>query len=351
VIRAISIFKLLTPENLLKGFSYGAYFLKHKIKKIPFGTNYDLTWQCNLKSRHCYFRSSVQELTNYSARKIKFGALENFIYNYFIAPIWERSGYNIVNTIVYAVIAIASVYVLHRIIKKRVKIDRGFVQGVLAFVLLGSTMRVVTDAIDTGVFTPVTPLHQFILDSHIMDYGYLTVSPGIYIVTAALLLVSMVVLRRMKRMELLGYVGLLLWIPFFLLLIPFMQYAVFAIPILVLAAVPAYFAVRYFKDHVFSAIVTGQALDGAATFFVIDYFSQISGIKYFEQHVFSSFIGELFDTYFTFYLVKAAIALAAAHVLVKEKMDLEDKYYIALVLMIMGFAPGIRDILRMVIGG
>ncbi|MFX1378220.1 MAG: radical SAM protein [Promethearchaeota archaeon] len=61
----------MTPENILKGFSYGAYFLKHKIKKIPFGVNYDLTWQCNLKCRHCYFRSSVQELANYSTRKIK----------------------------------------------------------------------------------------------------------------------------------------------------------------------------------------------------------------------------------------------------------------------------------------
>jgi uncharacterized membrane protein len=277
--------------------------------------------------------------------------MENFIYDYFIAPIWQRTGYNTVNTLTYAVVAIAAVYVLHKVLKGRIRMDMGFVQSVLSFVLLGSTMRVVTDAIDNGVFTGATPIHQLILDSHILDYGYLTVSPGIYIVTAALLLISMAVLHRMNRMELLGYVGLVLWLPFFLLLVPFMQYAVFAIPILVLAAVPAYFALKHFKDKVFSAIVAGQALDGAATWFVIDYFSDISGIRYFEQHVFPSFIGEVFGTYFTFYLVKVGIAFAAAHVLTKEKMDNEDKYYIALVLMIMGFAPGLRDILRMMIGG
>ena len=69
MIRAISIFKLLTSENIIKGFSYGSYYLKHRVKKIPLGVNYDLTWLCNLKCKHCYFNSSVEELGNYSARK------------------------------------------------------------------------------------------------------------------------------------------------------------------------------------------------------------------------------------------------------------------------------------------
>ncbi|MFX0002425.1 MAG: radical SAM protein [Promethearchaeota archaeon] len=65
----ISVLKLLTIENILKGFSYGSYYLKHRIKKIPIGVNYDLTWQCNLRCKHCYFNSSAQELSTYSARK------------------------------------------------------------------------------------------------------------------------------------------------------------------------------------------------------------------------------------------------------------------------------------------
>jgi uncharacterized membrane protein len=276
--------------------------------------------------------------------------MENFIYDYFIKPIWDHSGYNIVNTLVYAVIAIAAVYALYRALKGRVKVDGRFIAGVLSFVLFGSTIRVVTDSIDTGVFKPVTPLHQLVLDSHLWDYGYLTVTPGVYILVAACLLASMLALHRLRKMELLPYVGLILWLPHFLLLLPFMGYAVFAIPILILAAIPAYLARSYLKDDILALIVAGQALDGAATFFVIDYFSKISGIRYFEQHVISSAIGSIGGTYFTFYLLKVAISFGAAYVLQKEKMELEDKYFIALILMIMGFAPGIRDILRMVVG-
>jgi len=68
VVRAISIRKLLTTENIIKGFSYGSYYLKHRIKKIPLGVNYDLTWLCNLKCKHCYFNSSAEELCLKSAR-------------------------------------------------------------------------------------------------------------------------------------------------------------------------------------------------------------------------------------------------------------------------------------------
>lgn len=277
--------------------------------------------------------------------------MENFIYNYFIKPIWDHSGYNIVNTLTYAIIAIVAVFLIHRWFKSiKLKIDDNFVLGVMAFVLFGSTIRVVTDSIDTHVFAPVTMIHEFVLNSHLWDYGYLTVTPGIYVVTAAFLLLSVAILHGIKRMELLKFVGIVIWLPHFLLLLPFMKYAVFAIPIIILAAIPAYIAFMYFKNKILAIVVAGQALDGAATFFVIDYFSKISGIQYFEQHVFSAAIGALGGSYFFFYLVKTAIAFLAADVINKEKMDIETKYYVALVLMIMGFAPGIRDILRMMLG-
>ncbi len=276
--------------------------------------------------------------------------MDNFIYDYFVSPIWDRSGYNIINTLAYALIAIASIYAISRALKGRVAIDRAFVWGVMAFVMLGSTVRVVTDSIDNGRFLDVSPLHGLVLQSHIYDYGYLTVSPGIYIVTAALMLGTLAALCLVKRTGWLAYVGLALWLPHFVLLLPFMGYAAYALPILALAAIPAYAAYRHFKDTALALVVAGQALDGAATFFVIDVFSKVSGIQYFEQHVVGGFIGTFFGTFFAFYLLKVGIAFAASYALQKEKMDDEDRNYVALVLMIMGFAPGIRDILRMVIG-
>lgn len=276
--------------------------------------------------------------------------MENFIYDYFISPIWDRTGYNFINTVVYAAIALLAVYLIRLALKGRIPIDERFIAGVLSFVLFGSTIRVVTDAIDNGAFKPVTPVHQLVLDSHLWDYGYLTVTPGVYVLTAFLLLSSLAVLHRLKRTELLPHVGLALWLPHFLLLIPFFAYWVYALPVLALAAAPAALALWYFKDRVLAGIVAAQALDGAATFFVIDFFSAVSGVDYFEQHVFSNAIGQIGGGFFLFYLIKVGIAFAAAYVLRSEKMDEEDKRYVALILMIMGFAPGIRDVLRMMAG-
>jgi uncharacterized membrane protein len=278
------------------------------------------------------------------------GILENFINDYYVRPIWEYSGYNIVNTLTYAIIAIIAVFLIFRIIRNHIQIDSRFIFSVLCFVLLGSTLRSLTDSIDSGVFSGVTPIHSLILDSHIYDYGYLTVSPGIYLVTAAILLLSMLILHQIKQMDKLWIPAVVLWIPHFLLLIPFMGYWIYSIPILILAAIPTYIAYWYFKDRILSLIVAGHALDGAATFFVIDIFSKISGIPYGEQHVFSAAIGNIGGTYFTFYLVKVLIAFAAVYLIRGEEMSDVEKRYIALVLMIMGFAPGIRDVLRMVLG-
>ncbi|MBD3398200.1 DUF63 family protein [Candidatus Micrarchaeota archaeon] len=273
-----------------------------------------------------------------------------FAEEFFISPILEKTGYNPVNTLVYAGIALLAVYALFHILKKfRVKIDNGFFWGVLSFVLFGSTARVVTDAVDAGTFTGVTFLHQWILDAGIYDYGFLTVTPGIYIVVAGLLLGTMAVLHVLKRMELLPYVGLALFAFHFFLLIPFMQYWEYAVPVLLMAGIPAYLVWKRY-GAVASAVVGGHALDGAATFIILDVFSSAVGKNYFEQHVLSRAVGELLDTYFLFYLVKVAIASAAVYLVEKEKMPGDERIYFYLVVAIIGLAPGIRSVLRMVCG-
>lgn len=286
--------------------------------------------------------------------------LAQFIDLYYIEPIITHEGYNAVNTVTYAVIAILVVYGIYRVFQqKKLKIDRQFVLNTLPFVLLGSTVRVVTDSIDTGVMKPVTPLHAFILDSHIYDYGFLTSSPGIYVVTAALFLASLALAYRMKDMRIAGYMGLALWIPHFIVLIFMVSYPQFAIPILILAAIPFYLALRYFGNakkevgsDILAGIVGAHALDGAATFFIIDYFGKLTGKSYFEQHVIPGFIGTTFGTFFPFYLLKIGIAFGAAYFIANEKeAGVQEKHFVALLLIIIGLAPGLRDLLRMAIGG
>ena len=279
------------------------------------------------------------------------GNTSNFLYDYFIHPIVSETGYNQINTATYAIIAIVALYTIWNFFKqKNIKIDKKFIYAVLPFVLLGSTISSIKDAIHSDKFLSITPIHKAILDSRIYDYSYITVTPGIYIVTAAILFLTMSVLHLIKKSQYLGHVGLALWLMHFILLIPFMQNIMHAIPILVLALIPTIIAWKYFKNEIYTLIVAGHALDGAATFYVIDIFGPATGKPYFEQHVIGAFIGQTFGTFFAFYLVKLAISFGVAYLLKKEKEEENFKNFIALAIMIMGFAPGIRDIIRMILG-
>lgn len=284
-----------------------------------------------------------------------------FINQYYIEPILQHEGYNAVNTVTYALIAIAAVYIAYRAFQYyRIRVDRGFVLDTIPFVLLGSTVRVVTDSIDTGVMTALTPLHALIINSHVYDYGFFTSSPGIYIITAALFFVSLALSRALKVERLAAFIGLALWIPHLFVLLFMFKYLEFAIPVLVLALIPFYLAYRYFsggaKKHgidpkILAGVVGAHALDGAATFFIIDYFGKLTGRSYFEQHVIPGFIGSAFGTFFPFYVLKIGIAFGASYFIASEKDAGEgEKYFIALLLIIIGLAPGLRDLLRMAVG-
>ena len=275
--------------------------------------------------------------------------MENFIKQYYLDPISYHTGYNLVNTLTYGVIAILGIYIIYRLLKKKMDFDKNFFLAVFSFILFGATVRVVTYSIDSGVFKAVSPIHKLVLESGIYNYGFWTVSPGIYIVTFALFLFSLLLLIKLGKQELHMYVGFVLWLPHFLLLLSFMKYAIYALPVILLAALPALLAYQYFKNAQFAAVVAGHAFDGAATFFAIEHFSTITGVQYFEQHVVSGAIGSS-SSYFTFYLIKVVISFAACYLIIKEKMQDNERNFIAAALMVMGFGPGIRDVLRMVIG-
>lgn len=277
--------------------------------------------------------------------------MSDFMTDFFINPIAERTGYNMVNTLFYAALAIMAVYLLWIIFKKsKIRIDGDFFYGALSFVLFGSAARVVTDAVDAGTLTDATPLHKLVLDSGFYQYGFITVTPGIYLVVAAALLACVAILSHFKKMQYLKYIGLSLFAFHLMLLLPFLHYWVHAIPVLLMAAIPLAIAYFHFRNIPSSLVVGAQALDGAATFYIIDIFSPLTGIQYFEQHVVSRAVGEFLDTYLLFYLIKIGIAFAAAYFVGKERLSDEEKRYILLIFIIIGLAPGLRDVLRMMAG-
>ncbi|MEW6528264.1 MAG: DUF63 family protein [Candidatus Micrarchaeota archaeon] len=278
--------------------------------------------------------------------------IAQFLSQYYIEPIIKHTGYNLVNTLTYAVIAILVVYFIFRIFQqKKIEINEQFVINTISFVLFGSTVRVITDSVDNGTMKPITDVHSLILNSHIYDYGFLTSSPGIYMVVAGLFLISLAIAHKLKNMKIVGYIGFALWLPHFIVLLFMMKYLEFALPIVILAVIPFYIAFKYFRSAILAGIVGAHALDGAATFFIIDYFGIFVGKNYFEQHVIPGFIGTTFGTFFPFYLLKIALASFVAYFIANEKeTSAQEKHFITLLLIIIGLAPGLRDILRMIVG-
>ena len=93
--------------------------------------------------------------------------------------------------------------------------------------------------------------------------------------------------------------------------------------------------------------VAGQLLDGLATWIGIDYFG------YHEKHVVSAAVIDLFDTAATFTVLKLAIGGIILWFYTLANFEYRQQHLrllIGLALMIVGMAPGLRDVLRLMLG-
>ena len=262
---------------------------------------YETPWAKGMSSRNARIASLMDVLESPIFIKLSLEAncMADFVQENFINPIWERSGYNPVNTLTYAAIALAVAWVLYKLLKReRIAIDQKFVFSIMPFILFGSTMRVITDAVDTGVMAlhAGNPLVDFVLSSHIYDYGYLTVTPGTYVVVGLITIAAVFGLNRIRRPDLIAPLGIALWLSQLVLLASVLQFWSFTALALGIALVGAYaghLVLRHMKfaSRVGALVVFGHALDGAATYTIIDIFGPAVGRQYFEQHVLSRAIG------------------------------------------------------------
>jgi len=93
--------------------------------------------------------------------------IRDIIYKYYIDPIISDAGYNIVNTITWALVLGVCIFGVQKVLRHlNIVIDRRFVIGVVSYVLFGSSLRVLEDA---DLFAPplnhlfVTPVIYFVV--------------------------------------------------------------------------------------------------------------------------------------------------------------------------------------------
>ncbi len=281
-----------------------------------------------------------------------FDALIVFFQNYFVDPIIYGSGYNVYNTVVYAILFALVAFGTYKLLKYyHIEINTHFLIGVTPYIILGSILRVLQDAGITQTYLFVTPLIYFI----------------ILIIALDLLAVSRII-RRVQDKSIKDYwktwgllgagLCLIALIPFtftnaygFLLIV-----GVFIIWAAVFLGIKKYIRVKWIQK-LFSMeniwITLAHVFDATTTFVSLQFFA------YSEQHVLA---GAVIDSVGPagMFLLKIPVILLVLYVLDKELPDRvtgfltknpnEERTFIKLAILLLGLGPGLRNALRLIVG-
>lgn len=278
--------------------------------------------------------------------------IREFLYKYYIDPIRYGQPYNPVDTLTYAAILILAVYLVYRWLRKTgIPVDRKFVLATLPFVVLGGLARVIQD---TGMirsdiqFLLVTPLIYFVIFFYtagslivawkasergwIRDYAHGYAAAGI----AASVLVGAVLLsfglgRGSVHPEVMVIILSLAAVT----------------TILVYAALYYVAKWQYVRDPLYLALIAGHMLDASATSYGID----LHPLAYVEQHVVGSQLIAWTGTAFSFFPLKLLVVIPGIWILemYREESNKTLWHLIILAMIVVGMAPGIRDMTRMVL--
>lgn len=242
----------------------------------------------------------------------------NFFTTYFWKPILYGTGYNIVNTITYALAFLWMVDATQKTLKVlNISMDR-FIRAFTPYIMLGGVMRVLTDA-------------------SVYPQSFAFVTPGIY-----LLLLSFTFIDAFFNLPL-GWILLAInltgitystnaWI--FTLVSAIIATVLGAGVLKIIGQKLDKYAVGALAAHMF---------DAASTFVAIDFF------HYAEQHVLANFFINTFNTalvMFPLKLVALALVISAFNG-IKEK-DMRAFFYMMVIAL--GAGPGIRNTLLATMG-
>jgi len=285
--------------------------------------------------------------------------ISDFIYKYYIDPIRMGQPYNIVDTLTYAVILVIGVYLLYRWMSQSTwlsdigfKIDTGFILATLPYVFLGGVLRVVQD---TGMIKG--------------DLQFLLVTPLIYLVlffyTITMLFLSrFITLQGLTKnfLTFYAFAGIISTVIVSLVLLAWginnAHVDLFVLSIIPLMAITATLLVwacmryvliwKYVTDPLYLTLLFGQLLDASATSYGIDLHPSV---RYIEQHVVGSGLIELTHTAFVMFPLKLVVLFPAIYIMELYRKEANPAFWhlVLLAMIVVGFAPGIRDMTRMVL--
>jgi uncharacterized membrane protein len=256
--------------------------------------------------------------------------LPEFIQEYYVDPIKYGEGYNWVNTLTYGIILIIASLLIYRYLKPRVDMDRKFYLSVSTFVLVGGSARVLKDMDVSESYLLVTPLIYFL----------------VFAITICSLIITLKIWKEKYYMYLAG-IGTAIFVGICILLfINAHAYNYQALAYILLTTVGStalvYYGARLLHMEAITGnieIMGGHLLDASATSFGLALYG------YFEQHMVPSFFIDLAGTPFVMFPLKI-IVVGLALKGVEDVQEVSYKNFLKLIILILGAAPGLRDILR-----
>lgn len=262
----------------------------------------------------------------------------DFIYRHFIQTLgW---GYNPVNTIVYGIVLVFSVFMVSRLlVRLKVELDERFILSVSPYIFIGSAGRALEDL---GFFQSVlfvSPLIFFLVFAYTLLCLLISLLAGKK--TGKPFHVFFLVLGLIPSSYLVYNVAINIVEPQGTALI--LLYATIA----TLIALP----LMHLVDRLINvdgsllnySIVAAHLLDASATHVSVTFF------PYSEQHVLTSFVASFFGTTAILFPLKFLIVFAVL-VLLDRYIPGEEKALkglTKLALLILGLAPGLRDLFRL----
>ncbi len=262
-------------------------------------------------------------------------AHQEFINTYFVQPLYsETAGYNVYNTIAYAIILAIAVFGIYKLLKKlQIPIDRNFFIATLPYIFLGGLLRALQDA---GVLKSI-----------------LFVAPILYITDFAIAFVILIAsfysakFLKTEYWKMMSFIGVLIFGGF-----AYFYRLVYPVPltqILVLTAI--FIIIIYAAAKIAPTILTKLnqwVLSGA----MFDASSTVVGVAlwgYGEKHVLPSYLFSIFGPWVMIPL-KFFVILIALLAIDKYEEDDFFRNFVKFAILTVTLGPGTRNTLRLAMG-
>jgi len=315
-----------------------------------------------------------------------------FIEEYFIKPILINGFFNPVNTLIYSVILILTAILVYLKILKpmNIEINRNFTFALLPFIFFASTTRVLRDftyflARDQAITLNTFELFQndiFYQIGLIQSEGFTYLStklsltgfngfyswvialfptPGSYILTFAFALISLLISLIIQKYTKKPYWKIMVFIGFSacvlnLYLLPPLDF----VPFSIVTGVTVLFAAVFFLLTRFSSFIkygtvkgiftkenssllSIHMLDASATWAALSFYG------YLEQHPLPRLVTDLF-TPAGMFLLKLIVLIPVLYVINRYSEEGDYKNFLLILILILGLAPGLRDMIRLMAG-